>query len=213
MDTLSLLLFYRTTKCLLLRRTERSTNSNSSMTIRPLILCISMAAFTCVGLADRPIPFATDERFVTVVQAYGGAGPHWTVWAVQPGRLTIYTQSGSSGRPDKLLARLSISREQEAEIRRAAATLRRSAKGRAWYSPDIMDGISLSVSFSIDGTLRDDDIVLENVWRPEFKALCESISGLSPSSLQISFSGLITSESFHRDRTVVSIPVRDYYNR
>lgn len=173
-----------------------------------VFLSIVLLALTC--RAEKPAAFAPSGRIVTVVQSYGGSGPHWTVWAVQPGRIVVYEQSGRSGIPDKLLGDVVISSEQEMKLRHAVASIPSASKGRIWFSPDVSDGISLSIHFTKDGSLRDDDVALDNLWRPEFRDLCTTISSALPSDLKISFEDVLAGRPDQDRMKVVSRPIKDY---
>jgi hypothetical protein len=173
-----------------------------------VFLSIALLSLSC--RAEKPAPFAPSDRIVTVVQSYGGSGPHWTVWAVQAGRIVVYEQSGRSGVPDKLLGDVAISSDQEAKLKQAVISIPSASKGRIWFSPDVSDGVSLSIHFTKDGSLRDDDVALENLWRPEFRDLCTSISSMLPSTLKITFEDIVSSRPDQDRLRVISRPIKEY---
>jgi len=147
------------------------------------------------------------------VQSYGGTGPHQTVWAIQPGRIVVYDQSGNSGSSNRLLGDFVLQPVQESSIRKAAAKIRREAQGKMWFTPDVDDGVSLLINFARDGTLRDDDIVLSNIWRAEFRDLCVSISSVLPKELKITFEDLVTARPDQDRFTVVAVSTKDFRKR
>lgn len=155
-------------------------------------------------------PFANSGRIVTVVQSYGGAGPHWTVWAVQPERIVVYEQSGRSGISDKPLGETLLTSEQAQALRRAVAKISPASKGRVWFSPDVSDGVVLSIHFTADGSDRDDDIALVNVWRPEFRDLCSCISSALPPKMKITFEEIIGRRADQPRLPVVSQSTKEY---
>ena len=174
------------------------------------LVFLSLALITLSCRAEKPAPFAPSDRIVTLVQSYGGAGPHWTVWAVQPGKIVIYEQSGRSGVPDKLLGDIAISPDQEMKLKQSVIGIPSASKGRIWFSPDVSDGLSLYVHFTSDGSRRDDDVALENLWRPEFRDLCTSISSMVPPALKITFEDIITGTPDQDRLRVISRAMRDY---
>lgn len=173
-----------------------------------VLLSIVLLTLSC--RAEKPGPFASSDRVVTVVQSYGGSGPHWTVWVVRPGRLVVYAQSGRSSVPDELLGDVMLTSEQEAMLRQAVAKILPETRGRIRFTPDVDDGVSLSIRFTPDGSTRDDDIALGNVWRPEFRDLCTSVSSLLPSALKITFEELVESRPDQQRLAVVSRSIKEH---
>jgi hypothetical protein len=173
-----------------------------------VLLSIVLLSLPCRG--ETPGPFASSDRIVTVVQSHHGPNPHWTVWAVRPGRIVIYAQSGRSGVSDELLGDVAITSEQEATLRQAVAKISPGSKGRIWFSPDVHDGVSLSIHFAPDGSRRDDDIALDNLWRPEFRELCTSVSSVSPPKLKITFEEIVGSRADQHRLAVVSRSIKEY---
>src|SRR5436189_5719351 len=94
------------------------------------IVFLSIVLLVLPSRAEKPTPFASSDRLVTIVQSYGGAGPHWTVWAVRPGRIVVYAQSGRSGVSDELLGEVALTSEHEAELRQAVARILPGSRGR-----------------------------------------------------------------------------------
>jgi len=149
------------------------------------LVFLSLALITLSCRAEKPAPFAPSDRIVTLVQSYGGAGPHWTVWAVQPGKIVIYEQSGRSGVPDKLLGDIAISPDQEMKLKQSVIGIPSASKGRIWFSPDVSDGLSLYVHFT-------------------------SISSMVPPALKITFEDIITGTPDQDRLRVISRAMRDY---
>jgi len=74
-----------------------------------------------------------------------------------------------------------------------------------WYSPDVMDGVALAIRFSPDGEERDDDILIENVWRSEVQDLYAAVSACLPRERRIMYKEIIESR---RDQNLLGISFR-----
>jgi hypothetical protein len=151
---------------------------------------------------------ATAERFVTIEQ-WGSRGQVATVWAVTPSKITVYEVEASER--DKLLRVVSIEKNEEEKLRRLTAAIPTGSRGKVWLPRGVFDGIMMRISFSADGSFRDDRIEVQNHWRPEFEDLVAAISEQMPADLKITFKEVLERMSKPVDIPIVGVPIKEYY--
>lgn len=112
-------------------------------------------------------------RIVTIAQWDMHSGREWIVLQ---DRLLVIDRHTTVGGSDQIAANFPLKAEDRSAIENAIVSLPAEVRGRA-FDAGAMDGISLRVSFSSDGTPNQStDIVLENTWRGELNELVDVVS-------------------------------------
>ena len=155
-----------------------------------------------------PPRYATSERIVTIEQ-WGGRGQIATVWAVLPTKIIVYRVEGS-GR-DKLLRIVSVVKKEEEKFRQLVSAIHAESRGKVWLPSGVSDGFMMRVSFTDDGSFRDDRIEIQNHWRAEFEELVAAISEKVPADLRITFKEDLKRMPTTVGIPIVSIPIKEYY--
>lgn len=105
---------------------------------------------------------------------------------VLPNEIRVFHRNNYVGGTDALLAVAPLSVAQRDMIAAAIAAVPASVRGREHTSGGL-DGRSLRISFTSDGSRGLDDIFLKNAWREEVAPLVDAVSGCLPLGQNIDF--------------------------
>lgn len=71
----------------------------------------------------------------------------------------------------------------------------------------------MRISFSSDGSLRNDRVELQNVWLPDFAPLVDALNAILPPKTRVTFPQDVEEQAraYPRGRDHESKTIRDYY--
>ncbi|MBI5381157.1 MAG: hypothetical protein HZA31_04590 [Opitutae bacterium] len=150
-------------------------------------------------------------RIVTIAQWDMRSGREWIVLK---DRLLVVDRHTTVGESDQIAANFPLKAEDRSAIENAIVSLPTEVHGRA-FDAGAMDGISLRVSFSPDGTPNQStDIVLANSWRGELSDLVEVISKAVGKECAIPFPGIVERMDIQQGQPPpINLPLPEYDRR
>ncbi|MFO1447259.1 MAG: hypothetical protein U1F61_03690 [Opitutaceae bacterium] len=91
-----------------------------------------------------------------------------TEWIVTPGRLLQIQRPGRGATDDELEREVPLTPREMDRFTQTIEALRKARKGVAYRAANVVDGVLFRFRYSEDGSFADDDIILENIWHPDF---------------------------------------------
>jgi hypothetical protein len=127
------------------------------------------------------------DRIVTVTQMEMHSQREWIV---RPAELLVVDRPYTVGSGPAIAARIPLEPKQRTEIESAIASIDSQTRGHLFDS-GALDGILLRISFAADGSHRNDDVELDNVWRDEAAPLTNAISAAAGPAYVIRFPEIV----------------------
>lgn len=129
-----------------------------------------------------------DNRIVTVSEWQRG---RFQSWIVYPDRIEIHYDTLRSGSENEVLSIISVTPKQRSELEATVHSIPSETRGRH-HKANMMDGISLSIHFSLDGSINDTRIEVSNIWIDEIGPLLDLIDANVEGKYSTSFRSHVT---------------------
>lgn len=152
---------------------------------------------------------AFEPKDWTLILEENGATHRRRSWIVRPQELRVVDRFHQSPQDDKIVETVALSEEQRHAIEAAAAAIPPSVRGH-YFTTDVSDGLSLSISIKDDGTDTKDGIVLDNAWREEVSPLLHLISSLVMADHAMDFENDVKRKPLPNEPSKAELPQRSY---
>ncbi|MBX3736189.1 MAG: hypothetical protein KF715_05835 [Candidatus Didemnitutus sp.] len=148
-------------------------------------------------------------RILTIEYWHGRSA---TVWSCESHVVRRFERD-DNGTIDRNATSFAINNACVEALKQAIVDIPRQSRGRVYYT-HVQDGIMLRISFSSDGSLRDDRVEVQNSWLPELSTLIETLDRMLPPDARVTFRADVearvrTSPGYRGDQK--SKTVREYY--